>query len=180
MMADGGADHGRAEVAPASGSPADPPPEELSRLDPRAITLWRAGYLLRGGMFTLLALGAELVFAPPLPTGLLTAAVAAAAVLVAVVIPPVRHRAWAFRVRSADVYLRHGVLVRTTSLVPHARIQHVDTRHGPLDRCLGLAELVIFTAGTRGAILSIPALDARTAEGLRDRLAALSGAGDAV
>ncbi len=64
--------------------------------------------------------------------------------------------------------------------MPHARIQHVDTRHGPIDRWLGLASLVVFTAGTRGAILAIPALEAAEAEDLRDRLAALSGSGDAV
>ncbi len=72
------------------------------------------------------------------------------------------------------------MLFRTTSIVPHARIQHVDTRHGPIDRWLGLAGVVVFTAGNRGAILTIPALEAEEAEEIRDRLAAQSGVGDAV
>jgi len=64
--------------------------------------------------------------------------------------------------------------------VPYARIQHVDTRHGPLDRWLGLATVVVFTAGHRGAIIAIPALAADEAEEIRDSLAARSGVGDAV
>jgi membrane protein YdbS with pleckstrin-like domain len=39
---------------------------------------------------------------------------------------------------------------------------------------------VVFTAGHRGAIITIPALDADEAEEIRDRLAAQSGVGDAV
>jgi hypothetical protein len=39
---------------------------------------------------------------------------------------------------------------------------------------------VVFTAGQRGAIITIPALAAPEAEKIRDRLAAQSGVGDAV
>jgi uncharacterized protein len=110
--------------------------------------------------------------------GVLTAGLAIIGAVIA--LPPLRFKAWGFAVRDTDLYLRHGILFRTTSIVPHARIQHVDTRHGPIDRWLGLATLVVFTAGTRGAIVSIPALAMDTAESIRDQLAELSGAGDAV
>jgi membrane protein YdbS with pleckstrin-like domain len=40
--------------------------------------------------------------------------------------------------------------------------------------------VVVYTAGSRGAIVTIPALGRAQAEALRDRLAELSGAGDAV
>ena len=82
--------------------------------------------------------------------------------------------------RDEDVLIRQGVFWHTTSLVPHSRIQHVDTLRGPLERWLGLARVVIYTAGTRGARLTIPALAAEEAEALRDRLALLGGRGDAV
>lgn len=153
---------------------------EFDRLDPRAVTLWRLSYLFRGAIFVASALAGELMLDVPLPTGLLAFTVAVIALFVAVLAPPMRYRAWGYRLRDDDLFLRHGVLARTSSIVPHARIQHVDTRHGPIDRWLGLAEVVVFTAGTRGAIISIPALDRATADSLRDRLAALSGAGDAV
>lgn len=171
--------------APAEGSAATPPGpdtgvEELDRLHPNAVTLWRLASLLRGALFAAAALVAELVLESPFPAGLPALVVAVATLVVAVLLPPARFRAWGYRLRESDLYLRHGVFFRTTTIVPHARIQHVDTRHGPIDRLLGLADVVVFTAGTRGAVIAIPALGAPAAEALRDRLAALSGAGDAV
>lgn len=155
-------------------------PPELGSLDARAVTLWRLSSLWRGTLLTAGAVVVELVVVPSLPTGALAGAVAALAAAAAVVVPPLRYRAWGFALRERDVYLRHGVLFRTTSIVPNARIQHVDTRHGPLDRWLGLATVVVFTAGHRGAIIAIPALAADEAEEIRDSLAARSGVGDAV
>lgn len=152
----------------------------LRSLDPKAVTLWRLTTLGRGVIFTAIAVAAELVLDIPFPIGILAGPVAVAALAAAIVLPPLRYQAWRFALRDEHVYLRHGVLFRTTSIVPYARIQHVDTRHGPVDRWLDLSALVIYTAGTRGAIITIPALPAGEAESLRDQLAALSGAGDAV
>jgi uncharacterized protein len=152
----------------------------LEPLHPRAVTLWRITGLARGALLTAGVLAAEWLVGIPAPFGLGTGIVALLAIIGAVIVPPLRFRAWGFAVRDTDLYLRHGILFRTTSIIPYARIQHVDTRHGPLDRWLGLATLVIFTAGTRGAIVSIPALAMDIAESMRDQLAELSGAGDAV
>lgn len=165
---------------PAGAAPEPAVPTRLERLDQRAITLWRITSLGHGALGTALVLGAEWLFDVPLPFGLATTAAAILAVLIAAFVPPLRYGAWGYSVREHDVFIRRGVLFRTTSLLPHTRIQHVDTRHGPVDRWLGLAEVVVFTAGTRGARVSIPALEAEQAERVRDRLAALSGAGDAV
>lgn len=158
---------------------ADGPPE-LRPIHPKAITLWRLASLARGALITLGVLAAELLLRPPLPLGIPTAVAAVLTVAAALTLPGLRYRAWGFALRPSDIYLRHGVLFRVTSIVPHARIQHVDTRHGPIDRWLGLASVVVFTAGQRGAIITIPALDAHEAEEIRDRLAAQSGVGDAV
>jgi len=56
------------------------------------------------------------------------------------------------------------------SVIPYRRVQFVDTDQGPLERLLGLAQLVVHTAspGTAGWI---PGLDAGQAEKLRERLA---------
>lgn len=159
--------------------PALPDPS-LRSLAARATTLWRLELLGHGATLAALALAVELLLDLPFATGILVAIVAVATVATALIVPPIRYRAWGFAIREDHVLIRQGVLFRTTSIVPHARIQHVDTRHGPVDRWLGLASLVIFTAGTRGAIMTIPALQSGEAEGLRDHLAALSGAGDAV
>lgn len=158
----------------------DPPADSLRSLDPRAVTLWRLTTLGRGAVFLALAIAAEILLEIPFRAGSLAAPVAVAVLAIAIILPPIRYQAWRFVLREEHVYLRHGVLFRTTSIVPHARIQHVDTQHGPIDRWLGLASLVIYTAGTRGAVVTIPALEAAEAEHLRDQLAAQSGAGDAV
>jgi membrane protein YdbS with pleckstrin-like domain len=152
----------------------------LQRLDPNVVRLWRLTLTLRGLFLTAATLAVEAWLDPPLPLGTFTAVVALLAAGAAAILPRLRYRAWGYALRDADLYLRHGVLIRTTSIVPHARIQHVDTRHGPVDRWLGLAQVVVYTAGTRGAMVGIPGLAAGTAESLRDRLAALSGTGDAV
>ena len=158
----------------------DTSPPELRSLHPRAVTLWRITTLGRGLLMAGVIIAAEIVIDIPVPTGMVGVGAAILAVAAAAMIPQLRYDAWGFALRDQDLYMRRGVLFRSTSIVPHARIQHVDTRHGPVDRWLGLAGVVVFTAGNRGAILTIPALDRQEAEEIRDRLAAQSGAGDAV
>lgn len=158
----------------------DPAAAPLRQLDPRAVTLWRLTTFGHGAVFVAVAIAAEIVLDIPFRSGAIAAPVAIGVLAIAIILPPIRYGAWRYVLREEHVYLRRGVLFRTTSIVPHARIQHVDTQHGPIDRWLGLASLVIYTAGTRGAIVTIPALEAGEAEEIRDQLAALSGAGDAV
>lgn len=170
------------------GAPPDaPPPHDEGRstagfrtLAPRAVTLWRINALFWSVCVAAAAGTAEFFASVPWRPGLLAFLWAILALIYLVVVPPMRYRAWRYLLREDDLYLRHGILFRTTSIIPHARIQHVDTRHGPLDRWLGLSDVVVYTAGTRGAIIPIPALAADTAESLRDTLAHLSGTGDAV
>lgn len=110
--------------------------------------------------------------------------VAAAAVLIGLVVaavwPPARYRSWGYTVRARELYVRRGVLSRATTVIPHARIQHVDTRQDVVERQLHLARVVVYTAGVRGAELTLPGLDSGDAETLRDRLAALGGREHAV
>jgi uncharacterized protein len=171
------------------GQPADPPGAEgresptwpsLQPLHPRAVAVWRVNAVVRGALLAAFILVGEWLVGTPLPMGAVAAAVAVLAMVNAAFIPPLRYRSWGFALRDADLYLEYGILFRTTSIVPHARIQHVDTQHGPVDRALGIADLVVYTAGTRGAMVTVPALGMADAEALRDRLADLSGAGDAV
>lgn len=170
---------GPSSSRPPSRPPDGPPGSPLRSLDRQAITLWRLTTAARGVVVVAIALAAELLIGVP-RLGIAAAPLAVLALAAVWLIPPLLYDAWRFALRDEHLLLRRGVVFRTTSIVPYARIQHVDTRHGPLDRWLGLASLVVFTAGTRGAIISIPALEAAEAETLRDHLVALSGAGDAV
>jgi uncharacterized protein len=89
---------------------------------------------------------------------------------VAVLIPWLRYRRWRFALRQHDLWIRRGVLWLNTSVIPYARLQFVDTTQGPLDRSLGLAQLIVHTAapGTSGRL---PGLALDDAEALRERLA---------
>ncbi|MFB6312181.1 MAG: PH domain-containing protein [Salinirussus sp.] len=94
-----------------------------------------------------------------------------------------RYRAWGFEVRNDELYLQRGVVTHVRTIAPYVRIQHVDTQRGPLERWLGLSTLVVYTAGSRGADVSIPGLTATEARDLQSRLKQLSIAaegGDAV
>lgn len=84
--------------------------------------------------------------------------------------PPLAYRAWRFSLREHDVWMRYGVLWRTRRSVPRVRIQHVDVESGPIERMLGLANLVVYTAGTGDADARIPGLRLGSAEWLRDEL----------
>lgn len=67
--------------------------------------------------------------------------------------------------------LARGHWWRRETRVPASRVQHLDLKHGPLERRWRLATLVIHTAGSRMSAVSVAGLDADDAERLRDRLA---------
>ncbi|HEX5726858.1 MAG TPA: PH domain-containing protein [Longimicrobiaceae bacterium] len=165
-------------IAPAGDLPAPPGRDApLQRLDPRMVRVWQASSavttLVFGGLVAAVVLLAGLSpwWILPLPLlGLLATALW----------PPRRYRHWGYRVGEVDVRVMRGALWRTVSVVLHSRIQHVDTRQGPIARMFGLASVVVFTAGHVGAVVEIPGLAQADAEALRDRLAALSGTDDAV
>jgi len=153
---------------------------EPRSLDPRIVRLWAIELL--GRAIGLAVPGGALLWRIAAPAAGIAAAVAilVGAALIARWLPAARFHAWRLQLREHDLILRYGVLWRVVSVVPYHRIQHVDTRRGPLERGFGLSRLVVFTAGTRGAALVVPGLDQHEAETLRDRLASLGGGDDAV
>jgi len=80
------------------------------------------------------------------------------------------YRSWGYLVDTDALELERGVLTRVETAVPFVRIQHVDTQRGPLDRLLGLSSVVVYTAGSRGADVTIPGLTPDRAKQLRNRL----------
>lgn len=82
-----------------------------------------------------------------------------------------RHRRTLWKLDEQGFALRRGRWWQTESRVPISRVQHLDLKRGPLERAFRLATLVIHTAGTRMAALSVSGLDSEDAERLRDRLA---------
>lgn len=85
-----------------------------------------------------------------------------------------RYRVWQFEVREEELYIRRGVFTQVRTLVPYVRVQHVDSRRSPMDRALGLASVVVYTAGSRGADVTIPGLTPARATELQQRLRTLA------
>ena len=102
------------------------------------------------------------------------AVVALVVFLVAAVFAVLRYRSWAYEVREDSLYLERGVLTKVTTVVPYVRIQHVDASRGPIERAFGLATAVVYTAGSRGADVSVPGLSPERADDLQTRLKQLA------
>ena len=81
-----------------------------------------------------------------------------------------RYRRWSYEIREDALYLDRGVITQVRTTVPLVRIQHVDSRRGPVERGAGLASCVVYTAGSRGADVRIPGLTPDGASDLREEL----------
>ncbi|CAM2067149.1 PH domain-containing protein [Sulfidibacter corallicola] len=84
--------------------------------------------------------------------------------------PLLSYRHWGYALRDHDLLIRTGVLWKRIYAVPFARIQHVDTHSGPIERSFNLANLIIHTAGAQLGSLEVPGLPIEEAEALRDYL----------
>ncbi len=150
--------------------------QPAERLDPRAKVLWRITGTL--GALPLLAAGAFASWASlrvvevPLLLGVVPFLAALGLVVVlAAVVPDLRWRRWRYEIREGEVDLQRGIVWVSRTLVPLARIQHVDTQSGPLQRRFGLATVVFYTAAGPN---QIPELSAPVAAAVRDRIAELA------
>lgn len=151
-----------------------PLPEE--RLDPRASTIWLINNLIVTGIVTIIAAAimyglyrwrdTDLAWVIGIPVALLIMLV-----LIAWIDVIVRYRQWRFEIRADEVDLKHGFITHTRQLVPMSRIQHVDTRQGPIERHYGLSSVIFYTAA---GSMEIPALSVTRASEVRNQIAALA------
>lgn len=85
--------------------------------------------------------------------------------------PKVRWRRWRYEVFEQEIYIQHGILIVSRTIVPMIRVQHVDTKQGPILKRFRLASVTISTAATTH---EIPALSEEDASELRDRISVLA------
>ena len=84
-----------------------------------------------------------------------------------------------YRLDDDGIEIRRGVIWRSIIDVPRSRVQHTAVSQGPLERRFGLGTLVIHTAGTMNAKVTLAGLEHATARRIRTYL--IPGAdGDAV
>lgn len=141
------------------------------KLTPRAIRVWQLGNAV-GNLFFF---GIPAVYAAIFGTdGFHFWVVSVSAgvifllwVLSIVLFPYLSWKNWRYAVDEKEIDLKRGVIVKTRTLIPLSRVQHVDTRQGPLLRWYNLASVTISTAATTH---EIPALDAQIADRVRNQI----------
>ncbi len=77
---------------------------------------------------------------------------------------------WRFDVREEYIEIKKGVFIRVSMYIPYVRVQHIDTVRNPVLRVLGLSSLRVYTAGSKGADITIPGLDKNRAEKIQEQL----------
>ena len=171
-------------AAPAAPSVADGVEHEL---DPRFIPLQRtSGWISTCvlGTVSFLVLAITWVTGGPTVTGLLVRAAGWMAAVAALGWhthrwPAIEFRHTRYRVDRQGIEIRRGVFWRGVTTVPRSRVQHTDVSQGPLERRWGLGTLVIYTAGTDHAKVSLAGLEHSHALRIREHLLP-SGESDAV
>ena len=150
-------------------------------LDPRMRTVWA----VQGGITTLvLAVGVGFTIAVLVAVDATTAAwivgvagaalVLAAGLLLVWLLPMQDHRHFRYEVMDLGLYVARGWLWRRWQVVPHARIETVDIRSGPLLRAFGLVAVEVATAAAGGGT-GIPGLTPDAADALVEELALRAG-----
>jgi len=86
-------------------------------------------------------------------------------------IPKLRYRRWRYEIFEQEIYIQRGILIMRRTIIPMIRVQHVDTKQGPILKRYRLATVTISTAAT---VHEIPALTDKDASDLRDRISVLA------
>lgn len=120
-----------------------------------AFVLWLGEEGLRGVQVALLAIGVLLV-------GPLWWAAARW--------PELHYEHCSYRLDETGIEIRSGVWFRTVTTVPRSRVQHTDVTQGPIERRFHLGTLIIYTAGTEHASVTLPGLEHGMALWIRDAL----------
>lgn len=150
-----------------------------NRISERALPVWKLSAGITSAIGWLLVIGAFILhfifdWSLWIPVGLLILSVIETIVSV-FVLPKVKWRRWRYEVHEQEIDIQHGLFIIHRTLIPMIRVQHVDTRQGPLLRAYNLATVTISTAAT---VHEIPALDLQEADELRDYISKLARVDD--
>lgn len=146
----------------------------LQRLERGYLQVMRINALIGWGLLAALAAGGEFLLRSRTgwPFGVVWGPVAALGLLSVLVLAPGRWRRWGYAFTERELHVARGWLVRVHTVVPVARVQHIDVSQGPLERGAGVATLRLHTAGTEGSLVTLPGISAARAEEIRDAIRA--------
>jgi uncharacterized protein len=142
--------------------------EPQTRISERALKVWR----IHGAINSLLVLSVSvsaisLSFVLNWPIWIIAIAIIVSILytyISTIMIPKLKWNRWRYEVRESEIELQRGVMITRRTLIPMIRVQHVDTKQGPILKKYQLATVAISTAAT---VHEIPALDVVEAEELR-------------
>lgn len=90
------------------------------------------------------------------------------------------YKAYHYTLLDAGLRIHKGVFWQQQHTVPRNRVQHIDITTGPLERRYELSKLVLHTAGTRNASVTLPGLLQDDAAALRQELINTNSTDDTV
>ncbi len=148
------------------------------RLNKKVVTSWRIGNVISSLLIAICLIGTAVIvyFASNGIIGMfwvwLAIAISAVWFIATVAVTPsINYVRWRYAVSDDEVDIMRGLIVRKRSIIPLVRVQHVDTKQGPILRALGLASVTVATAAGEH---EIPGLQLEQADALRDRVATLA------
>ena len=154
--------------------------EPALALDPKVRRFWLVQNLIAVGIVAALVVAGAPVAAVLDATtaawliGLIGGLVVIALLPLAVVGAGLDHRHFRYEVTDLGLSVASGWIWRSHQVVPHARVQTVDTTAGPLLRAFGLVSVQVRTASAHGGT-SIPGLTPPVADRLVEELALRAG-----
>lgn len=145
------------------------------RIDIKAVEYWRWSAIIKSNFLLLIPgayyLAVHIWHWPVWIIIVLLILILADAVFSIFFKPRITWRTWRYDVSEQEIDLIRGVFIKTRTIIPMVRVQHVDTEQGPLLRHFGLSTVSVSTAaGTH----QIPALADEVAAVLRDRISELA------
>jgi uncharacterized protein len=149
------------------------------RISERALPVWRISGAINSVFMLLLSGGTislSIIF--EWPAWIIAIAIvvfAAFCYFFIYLFPLLKWKRWRYEVREQEIELQEGIFIIKRTLIPMIRVQHVDTRQGPILRKYGLATVTVSTAAT---VHEIPALEIDEAEELRISISRLARVAD--
>ncbi|MEO0462400.1 MAG: PH domain-containing protein [Pseudomonadota bacterium] len=164
--------------SPAISPGTEPDASELTKLDPRYVTVLRITAVLTAIALVIGALVAEAVLqeategAWPLPFGVIIALVIFLALVLIIRLPQRRWNARGYDMSVDRLRVVKGILWHSDTVVPFGRVQHIDVDQGPIERAYGIATLTLHTAGSHNASVHLPGLAHGDAVEIREEIRA--------
>ena len=125
--------------------------EQYRTPSPKAITLMRITSAIATFFILIAPAVAAAVFARDYigNAGLiLVAAALVLSVVYTLVAPPIRFKRYRYLIAKDRIEIIEGLLFISRTIVPIDRIYQIDIRKGPLDNAVGVAKVIVTTAGS--------------------------------